>query len=96
MRGDAEGMDHKATQDTQADSPDETRGRLISEVVEVEAAIALVASGSASSVTVSGLRFGEQVARRFRAEAAAKGISLEPILWPEDAGCDLVVRRVDE
>jgi hypothetical protein len=36
------------------------------------------------------------VARRFRAEAAAKGIRLEPILWPEDAGCDLVVRRIDE
>jgi hypothetical protein len=89
-------MDQRATRQGAGLGPDETRGRLISEVVEVEAAIALVASGSASSVTVSGLRFGEQVARRFRAEAAAKGIRLEPILWPEDAGCDLVVRRIDE
>jgi hypothetical protein len=89
-------MDHRATQDTRADSPEETRRRLTSEVAEVEAAIALVASGSASSVTLTGLRFGEQVARRFRAEATANGIRLEPILWPEDAGCDLIVRRIDE
>jgi hypothetical protein len=42
------------------------------------------------------MRFGEQVARRFHAEAAAKGVRLEPIPWPEDAGCDLIVRRIDE
>jgi hypothetical protein len=96
MRGDADGMTQKAAHEAGALDPEETRRRLTSEVVEVEAAIALVASGSASSVTVSGLRFGEQVARRFRAEAAANGIRLEPILWPEDAGCDLVVRRIDE
>jgi len=89
-------MDQRATQPGPGLGPDETQRRLTSEVVEVEAAIALVASGSASSVTVSGLRFGEQVAQRFRAEATAKGIRLEPILWPEDAGCDLVVRRIDE
>ncbi|MGD0248401.1 MAG: hypothetical protein ABSB75_05035 [Candidatus Limnocylindrales bacterium] len=89
-------MDHRATQDTAANSPEETRRRLTSEVAEVEAAIALVASGSASSVTLTGLRFGEQVARRFRAEATASGIRLEPILWPEDAGCDLIVRKIDE
>jgi hypothetical protein len=47
-------------------------------------------------MTLSGLRFGEELARRFLAEAAAKGISLEPIPWPEDAGCDLIVRRMDE
>jgi hypothetical protein len=76
--------------------PEETRRRLASEVVEVEGAIALVASGTASRMTLSGLRFGEELARRFRAEAAAKGISLEPIPWPEDAGCDLIVRRMDE
>ena len=76
--------------------PDETRRRLTSEVAEVEGAIELVASGAASRITLSGLRFGEQVARRFRAEAGAKGVHLEPILWPEDAGCDLIVRRIDE
>lgn len=76
--------------------PEETRRRLTSEVAEVESAIALVASGSASRVTLTGLRFGEQVARRFRAEATSKGVRLEPLPWPEDAGCDLIVRRIDE
>jgi hypothetical protein len=76
--------------------PEDTRRRLSSEIAEVEGAIALVASGSASRITLSGLRFGEEVARRFRAEAAAKGLRLEPIPWPEDAGCDLIVRRIDE
>jgi hypothetical protein len=76
--------------------PEETRRRLTSEVAEVEGAIELVASGSASRITLTGLRFGEQVARRFRAEAQSKGIRLEPLPWPEDAGCDLIVRRIDE
>jgi hypothetical protein len=96
MRGDADGMDQRAPHPGPDLGSDETQRRLTSEVVEVETAIALVASGSASRVTVSGLRFGEQVARRFRAEATARGIGLEPIPWPEDAGCDLVVRRIDE
>ena len=82
--------------DVPATYPEETRRRLSSEIAEVEGAIALVASGSASRITLTGLRFGEEVARRFRAEAAAKGLRLEPIPWPEDAGCDLIVRRIDE
>ena len=76
--------------------PEETRRRLASEVLEVEGALALVASGTASRMTLSGLRFGEQLARHFRAAAGAKGIQLEPLPWPEDAGCDLIVRRIDE
>jgi hypothetical protein len=75
---------------------EETRRRLVSEVAEVEGAIALVTSGSASRITLSGLKFGEELARRFRAEARSKGLQLEPIPWPEDAGCDLIVRRIDE
>ena len=81
---------------TSTPDPDETRRRLTSEVTEVESAIELVASGSASKITLTGLKFGEQLARRFRAAAGSKGISLEPIPWPEDAGCDLIVRRIDE
>ncbi len=79
-----------------ATDSEETRGRLASEVAEVESALALVASGAASRVTLTGLRFGEEIARRFRAEAASKGLRLEPIPWPEDSGCDLIVRRIDE
>ncbi|HEX7490410.1 MAG TPA: hypothetical protein VF337_01760 [Candidatus Limnocylindrales bacterium] len=89
-------MERQKTSDTERVDPLETRRRLASEITEVEAAIALVASQSASAVTISGLRFGEQVAQRFLTEAAARGVVLEPILWPEDNGCDLTVRRIDE
>jgi hypothetical protein len=79
-----------------AANTEETRRRLSSEVTEIEGAIAMITNGSASRVTLSGLRFGEELARRFRAEAESKGVLLEPILWPEDVGCDLIVRRIDE
>jgi hypothetical protein len=75
---------------------DETKRRLTSEVANVESAIELVASGSASRITITGLRFGEQLSRRFGAEARAMGLRLEPLPWPDDAGCDLLVRRIDE
>jgi hypothetical protein len=75
---------------------DETRRRLTSEVAEVESAIQMVASGPASRVTLTGLKFGEQLAHRFQAEARSRGLLIEPIPWPEDAGCDLIVRRIDE
>jgi hypothetical protein len=44
---------------------------------------------------VAGLRFGEQIVARLQAEAAAVGVRLEPLYWPEDAGCDVTVRRSD-
>jgi hypothetical protein len=75
--------------------PEETRRRLTSEVGEVESAIELVASGSASRITLTGLRFGEAVADRFRAQAGAKGVQIDALPWPDDAGCDLIVRRID-
>jgi hypothetical protein len=81
---------------TATPDPDETRRRLTSEVAEVESAIALVASGTASRITLSGLRFGEQVAERFQADAQSKGVRLDPIPFPEDAGCDLIVRTIDD
>jgi hypothetical protein len=86
----------RQTAPTPAADSEETRRRLASEIVEVESAISLVAAGSASRITLSGLRFGEQVVQRFQADAADKGVRIEPILWPEDAGCDLIVRRIDE
>ena len=58
--------------------------------------MARVSSGPASRITLTGLRFGEELARRFQAEATSKGLRLEPIPWPEDAGCDLIVWRTDE
>jgi hypothetical protein len=76
--------------------PAETHRRLTSEVAEVEGAIAMVASNSASRITLAGLKFGEEIAQRFAADALARGVVLQPIPFPEDAGCDLIVRRIDE
>jgi hypothetical protein len=89
-------MERDAVRRNATPDPEETRRRLTSEVAEVESAIALVASGSASRITLTGLKFGEQVAKRFRADAQSKGVHLDPIPFPEDAGCDLIVRRIDE
>jgi hypothetical protein len=89
-------MERDKAQAAAASDPEETRRRLSSEVAEVEGAMAMVASGAASRITLSGLRFGEQIAQRFRADAGSRGVRLEPIPFPEDAGCDLIVRRIDE
>lgn len=89
-------MESDETRPAATADPEETKRRLTSEIAEVEGAIAMVSSGAASRITLSGLKFGEQLARRFRAEARSRGLHLEPILWPEDAGCDLIVRRIDE
>jgi hypothetical protein len=89
-------MERDPARVTATPDPEETRRRLTSEVAEVETAIALVASGSASRITLTGLRFGQQVAQRFGADARSRGLRLEPLPYPDDAGCDLVVRRIDE
>jgi hypothetical protein len=81
---------------TASPDPEETRRRLTSEVGEVESAIALVASGSASRITLTGLRFGEALADRFGVDAQLKGVLLETLPWPDDTGCDLTVRRIDD
>ena len=59
--------------------------------------MSMVVSGAASRVTLSGLKFGDElVATVSRRSATPRAFVLEPIPWPEDAGCDLIVRRVDE
>ena len=65
------------------------------EVTEVETAMALVRSGGARVVSVANLRFGEEVLAQIRADGLDWGVRLEPLPLPEDAGCDLEVRRVD-
>ena len=65
------------------------------ELAEVEAAIALVRSGGAAEVSLTNLRFGEEVLRQIRARGADRGVRLEPLPWPEDTGCDIDVRRID-
>ena len=71
------------------------KGRLRAEYADVRAAIAVVAQGSSSRVTLSGLRFGEQLLARLAPEARMAGVALVPSWWPDDAGCDLTVCRVD-
>jgi hypothetical protein len=66
------------------------------ELAEVEAAIALVRSGAAAEVSVANLRFGEEVLRQVRGRGADRGVRLDPLQWPEDEGCDLRVRRIDD
>ena len=72
-----------------------TTRRLAGEVRDVESAIALVRSGAASRVTLTGLHFAEAVLRRLGPEVQGEGIALEPLYWADDSGCDLVVRRTD-
>lgn len=73
-----------------------TRHRLELEERELLAAIGLVEVDAAARVSLTGLRFGEQLLRRFRAEATRRGVHLEATWWPEDSGCDLLVRRSGE
>jgi hypothetical protein len=85
---------------SQASGPDVSDGqttahRLAIELHDVEAAIELVRSGAATRVTLSGLRFAEAVIDRLRDEADRAGVVLDPLYWPEDAGCDVTVRRTD-
>ncbi len=73
-----------------------TAYRLASEVREVESAMALVRSGAATRVTLTGLRFAEAVLRQLSPDAQRDGIALDPLYWPDDSGCDVVVRRTDD
>jgi hypothetical protein len=83
--------------DQEIDRPD---GALIAdeldrEIAEAEAAIALVRSGTAAVVSLTNMRYGEEVLRQLRARGADRGVHLQPPPWPEDVGCDLDVRRID-
>ncbi len=72
-----------------------TERHLEREYGEIEAAIELVRSGRASVVSVSGLQFGEAVIRRIHSAGGDWGVTVDPQWWPDDAGCDVVVRALD-
>jgi hypothetical protein len=74
---------------------DEARERLVGELADVEASIALVADGAVSSVTLTSLRFGRQLAEQFGPQAERLGVHLDATFWPEDAICDLRVHRAE-
>jgi hypothetical protein len=70
--------------------------RLAGELADVRASIALVGSGVASSITLTGLRFGQQLAESLRETAAWQGVGLETTFWPDDDQGDLHVSRADK
>ena len=79
-----------------ATTRDPAAERLASEVADVRASIALVHAGVATSITLTGLRFGRQLAQSLRNSAASQGVTLEASFWPEDDSGDLrvgVMRR---
>jgi hypothetical protein len=59
-------------------------------LVSIRAAIDVVTSGAATRVTVHAIA-GEQILPAARALARAAGVAIEPIWWPDDAGCDIVI-----
>ena len=68
-----------------------TAARLDQELTMVQGAISMVARRGATSITVGGLRFGEEILGTLRAVARSHGVTLEP-LWRLDChGCDLRV-----
>jgi hypothetical protein len=73
-----------------------TERHLKREYDEIEAAIALVGSGEARSVGLTGLKFAETVAGRLTGQAADHGVTLELRWRLDDEGCDVVVRRTDD
>jgi hypothetical protein len=70
--------------------------RLAAEMAEATASIELVAQGTASRVTLTGLRFGRQVEERLRADAARAGVALTLAGWPDDTVTDLEVSSAPE
>jgi hypothetical protein len=74
-------------------NPDLAREKLAGELADVEASIAMVASGVASNMTLTGLRFGQQVAERLTASAASRGVELEASFWPDDTLADIHLTR---
>lgn len=74
--------------------PEGTAERLDQEMTMVQGAIQMVAGRGTSSVTVGGMRFGEEVLHALEDEASRSGVRLVP-LWRLDChGCDVrAVRR---
>jgi hypothetical protein len=76
--------------------PDPTTERLAGELADVEASIALVSSGVASNITLTGLRFGQQLVDRLGPSAARDGVELEASFWPEESACDVHIRKAGQ
>ena len=60
----------------------------------VREAIAMVAGGGSTRVTVAGLHFGEALLTTARSLATEAGVRLVPLWMPDDAGADIAVERI--
>lgn len=57
----------------------------------IQAAIALLASGDAARVTMTGMRFGERILPTAEISARKKGVVIRPLWRPGGTRCDLAV-----
>ena len=70
-----------------------TSSTLEHELRLVDEALDAVASGRFPSVTVAGLRFGDELLPRARDGAAARGLRVRPLFHSGEHGADLVIER---
>jgi hypothetical protein len=66
-------------------------GTLDHERCLINAAIALVASGGAIRVTMTGLRFGERILPTAEISARKQGVVIRPLWRPGGTICDIAV-----
>lgn len=70
-----------------------TSATLEHELKLVDEAVDAVASGRFPTVTVAGLRFGDELLARARARAELRGVVVRPLFHTGEHGSDLVVER---
>jgi hypothetical protein len=73
-----------------------TSASLQHELRLVDEALDAVASGRFPSVTVAGLRFGDELLGQARERAARRGLVVRPLFHAGEHGSDLVVERPAE
>ena len=80
------------------DDQDQFDAQLTSSTLEhelrlVDEALDAVASGRFPSVTVAGLRFGDELLPRARTRAEGRGLRVRPLFHAGEHGSDLIVER---
>jgi hypothetical protein len=70
-----------------------TSSTMAHELRLVDEALEAVASGGFPSVTVAGLRFGDELLDHARRSAASRGLRVRPLFHTGEHGSDLVVER---
>jgi hypothetical protein len=74
-------------------SPTALTRRLDQELALVQGAIRMVGDRGMPSVTIGGLRFGEEVIQELAAEAARARVTLVPLWHLGSHGCDVRAER---